>query len=146
MHIVEVSAVARRLIGMGRLVLGTALEGPFGEVVIELLAQALGVEAKPEAILAALMRNHIEVVQKLKEVETTYAALVTAANAQASQDESDDLLWGAAAIAVFLFGDPDKRRKVYHLHQQGRIGTFNVGPQICGRKSILRKCLSPKVA
>ena len=32
---------------------------------------------------------------------------------------ADDLLYGAAAIAEYLFGDRKKRRRVYHLNATG---------------------------
>jgi hypothetical protein len=50
----------------------------------------------------------------------------------------DDLLIGATAIAAFLFGDEGKRRKVYHMHERRLLPTFNLGPQLAGRKSTLR--------
>jgi hypothetical protein len=54
----------------------------------------------------------------------------TAAAALASPRNSDglaaDLLWGCPAIAQVLFGNTDKQscRKVYHLHEKGRIPTW----------------------
>jgi hypothetical protein len=46
-----------------------------------------------------------------------------------------DLLEGAAAIAEFIWGDPDKRRKVYRLVNE--LPLFRMGPTIYGRKSTL---------
>jgi hypothetical protein len=47
----------------------------------------------------------------------------------------DDLLEGADAIAVFIFGDASKRRKVYHL--QDSLPLFRLGNSLCARKSSL---------
>jgi hypothetical protein len=48
-----------------------------------------------------------------------------------------DLLEGADAIAAFLYGDKDRRRKVYHLASKNSIPTFNLGAIVCARKSTL---------
>lgn len=48
---------------------------------------------------------------------------------------ADDILRGANAIAVFLYGDARQRRKIYHLAATGRVPTFNEGAIICARKS-----------
>ena len=50
---------------------------------------------------------------------------------------ADDLLCGADAIAEFLFGDPRKRRQIYHLTQKGVIPVFRLGATLCARKSRL---------
>ncbi len=50
---------------------------------------------------------------------------------------SDDLLNGAEAIAEFIFGDPRKRRQVYHLAQTGCIPVFKLGATLCARRSTL---------
>lgn len=50
---------------------------------------------------------------------------------------SDDLLHGAEAIADFLFGDPEQRRKVYHLSQMGNLPVFRLGAILCARRSRL---------
>ena len=58
----------------------------------------------------------------------------------ANDDEynfADDLLRGAAAIAEFLFDNPRKRRKAYHLASKSRLPTFKIGSMICARKSVL---------
>lgn len=49
---------------------------------------------------------------------------------------ADDLLCGAEQIAIFLYGDRFKRRKIYYLHEAGLIPTFELGG-ICARKSTL---------
>ncbi len=52
-------------------------------------------------------------------------------------DLSDDLLVGANAIAEFMFGDPHKRRQVYHLAQTGQLPIFKLSANLCARKSRL---------
>jgi hypothetical protein len=49
----------------------------------------------------------------------------------------DDLLQGADEIAHFLFGDPGRRRRVYHLAETSRLPVFRIGALLCGRKSSL---------
>ncbi|MGJ0505760.1 MAG: DNA-binding protein [Methylocystis sp.] len=48
-----------------------------------------------------------------------------------------DVLDGADEIAVFLFGDPKKRRRVYHLIERGELPVFRLGAGIHARKSVL---------
>lgn len=48
---------------------------------------------------------------------------------------SDDLLEGAEAISAFLYGNPGKRRKVYHLASTSRLPVFRLGSVLCSRKS-----------
>ncbi|KZE32514.1 hypothetical protein AVW15_19555 [Chelatococcus daeguensis] len=52
---------------------------------------------------------------------------------------ADDLLRGADAIAVFVFGDAKERRKVYYYASEAkvRMPTFRMGNVICARKSKL---------
>jgi hypothetical protein len=52
---------------------------------------------------------------------------------------SADLLHGAEAIALFLFGSEKQRRKVYHLADNHGLPVFRMGATICGRKSTLLK-------
>ena len=52
-------------------------------------------------------------------------------------DLAGDLLRGAGAIAVFLFGSAQERRKVYHLAETSRLPTFHLGSLLCARKSVL---------
>jgi hypothetical protein len=51
----------------------------------------------------------------------------------------DDLLHGAEAIAVFVFGNEKHRRKVYHYAGDAkvRLPVFRIGNVICARKSKL---------
>lgn len=52
---------------------------------------------------------------------------------------ADDLLRGADAIAIFVFGDAKARRKVYYYASEAkvRMPTFRMGNVICARKSKL---------
>ena len=52
---------------------------------------------------------------------------------------ANDLLRGADEIAMFLFGDSAKRRKVYHLAATSNLPVFKLGSKICARKSVLLK-------
>jgi len=55
-----------------------------------------------------------------------------------SQDAiAGDILFGADAIADFLFGDRKFRRKVYNLVESGNLPVFRLGTGICARKSVL---------
>ena len=55
---------------------------------------------------------------------------------------ADDLLFGAAAIADFLYGSPEFRRKVYHLTATSRLPTFKLGSVRCARPSVLREWIA----
>ena len=50
-----------------------------------------------------------------------------------------DLLRGAGAIALYLFGDTGQRRKVYYLASGTnlKLPIFRIGNVICARKSKL---------
>jgi hypothetical protein len=63
-------------------------------------------------------------------IDTTGAEGVTIA---------DDLLHGAEAIAVFVFGSVRHRRKVYYYASDTKVGMpiFRIGNVICARKSKL---------
>lgn len=50
---------------------------------------------------------------------------------------ADDLLEGADEIARFMFGSPDKRRRIYHLAACSDLPLFRLGEVICGRRSTL---------
>jgi hypothetical protein len=54
---------------------------------------------------------------------------------------AEDLLWGAGAIARELFGKAttEKKRKVYHLHEKGRLPTWRLGSTLLARRSALRR-------
>ena len=64
---------------------------------------------------------------------------------QAANDNynlADDMLWGASEIALFLYGDRRKRRKVYHLAATSRLPHSKPGSMICARKSVLIEFIS----
>ena len=52
----------------------------------------------------------------------------------------DDLMRGAGALAEWLLGadTPKNRRSIYHWHETRQLPTFQIGAQICARKSTLR--------
>jgi hypothetical protein len=50
-----------------------------------------------------------------------------------------DLLRGAEEIAQFLYGERERRRKVYHLAGTSNLPIFKLGSMICARKSVLVK-------
>ena len=49
----------------------------------------------------------------------------------------DDLIYGAAALAKFLFGANGSRRKIYYLAKYTKIPLFRIGSVLCGRRSVL---------
>jgi len=53
------------------------------------------------------------------------------------EEFAKDMLRGADEIARFLYGDPDQRRKVYHLVATSNLPVFKLGSMICARRSIL---------
>lgn len=57
---------------------------------------------------------------------------------------AEDLLHGAEAIAVFVFGDIRHRRKVYYYASDAkvRMPVFRIGNVICARKSTLRNWIA----
>jgi hypothetical protein len=61
----------------------------------------------------------------------------TAVHGNQSTAIAGDILYGADAIAVFLFGDRRHRRRVYNLVDSNRLPVFRVGVNICARKSVL---------
>jgi hypothetical protein len=50
---------------------------------------------------------------------------------------ADDILEGADAIAEFLFGSKEHRRKVYYLAECSKLPIFRLGSVLCARKSVL---------
>lgn len=48
-----------------------------------------------------------------------------------------DILYGADAIAEFMYGTKDSRRTVYNLIQNKSIPHFRIGATVCARKSVL---------
>jgi len=64
---------------------------------------------------------------------------------------ADDLLEGAAEIALFVFGSdsPKSRRRVYHLaaiDRSDRLPVFRMGNQIFARKSTLLRSIAEREA
>jgi hypothetical protein len=54
----------------------------------------------------------------------------------------DDILRGAGPIAAFVFGDPQERRKVYHLADRKQLPVVRLGAILCARKSTLLEWIS----
>jgi hypothetical protein len=54
----------------------------------------------------------------------------------------EDVLYGAEAIAEFLFGHRKKRRKVYYLAEHTRLPVFRIGSTLCARRSTLLNWIS----
>jgi hypothetical protein len=52
-------------------------------------------------------------------------------------DLANDLLTGADQIAGFIYGNPKKRRQVYHLAENAKLPVFRMGAIICARKSTI---------
>ena len=50
---------------------------------------------------------------------------------------ADDLLKGAAEIAEFVYGDRNKRRRVYHDADNGRLPIWRNGGLVARRSRIL---------
>jgi hypothetical protein len=48
-----------------------------------------------------------------------------------------DIIEGAEAIALLLWGDVKKKRRVYHLAETGELPIFRLGSIIHARKSVL---------
>lgn len=69
----------------------------------------------------------------------TIQTRVTPAIADACPTLADDLLHGAEAIAIFVFGSGKHRRKVYYYASDAkvRMPVFRIGNVICARKSKL---------
>lgn len=57
-------------------------------------------------------------------------------------DLSNDILTGADQIAGFIYGDPKKRSKVYHLADKAKLPVFKIGKTICARKSTIMAWIS----
>jgi hypothetical protein len=55
---------------------------------------------------------------------------------------ADDILEGADAIAEFLFGSREHRRKVYYLAECSKLPIFRLGSVLCARKSVLLDFIS----
>jgi hypothetical protein len=56
---------------------------------------------------------------------------------------SKDVLRGAGEIAEFLFGEKNRKRKVYYLAARGSLPPlFRVGSMLCARKSKLTEWIA----
>lgn len=59
----------------------------------------------------------------------------------------DDLLEGARAIAIFLYGDAKYQRKIFYMASKGRLPVFDLGTAtIYARKSTLLKYIEEQEA
>ena len=59
--------------------------------------------------------------------------------ASPEEEFAADMLRGAEEIALYLYGDREQRRKVYHLVATSRLPVFKLGSMICARRSVLLK-------
>ncbi len=59
-------------------------------------------------------------------------------------DLKNDLLEEAEAIAEFMFGDPKRKRAVYHMASRQRLPVFKMGSKLCARKSALLAWIEAK--
>ncbi len=57
-----------------------------------------------------------------------------------------DILYGADAIAEFMYGSAEHRRTVYNLIQNKRIPHFRIGAGVCARKSVLMAWIAEQEA
>ena len=57
-------------------------------------------------------------------------------NIHAPANPADDMLYGAGAIAVFLYGKAQYRRRVYHMAATNRLPVMRL-PGLSARKSTL---------
>jgi hypothetical protein len=63
--------------------------------------------------------------------------MAMSSNTAGTECLADDLLHGGDAIAVFIWGDANKRRRVYHLAETAQLPVFRMGATLCARKSRL---------
>lgn len=57
-------------------------------------------------------------------------------NTYPSANPADDVLYGAGAIAIFLYGNERYRRRVYHMAATNRLPVMRL-PGLSARKSTL---------
>jgi hypothetical protein len=55
-----------------------------------------------------------------------------------------DLLVGARAIALYVFGDEEEARRIYFLKKE--LGLFRLNGQICGRPATINQRIAAKEA
>ncbi len=79
---------------------------------------------------------------------TTTATRPEGANGEALPSLSDDLLHGAKAISLFLYGIDDETatRRVYHAVAKLKLPTFRMGSTICARRSSILKWIERQEA
>jgi len=63
-----------------------------------------------------------------------------------SVKQSQDMIRGAAEIALYMFGDRRFRRRVYHLVQTSRIPIARIGSTLCMRPSTYQKWIESQEA
>lgn len=63
-----------------------------------------------------------------------------------SEALATEVLYGAAAIARFMFGDPKHRRRVYHLINRHALPVFRIGSSLCARCTALSGWISQREA
>jgi len=59
---------------------------------------------------------------------------------------ANEVLSGADALALFIYGDKKFRRKVYYLIERHGLPVFRIGTNICARKAALVAWLESKEA
>lgn len=69
---------------------------------------------------------------------TTTATRLSGAN-DTGLPLAQDLMSGAEAIALFMFGEASEanKRKVYHAAQKLGLPTFRIGGTLCARRSTI---------
>lgn len=67
-----------------------------------------------------------------------------ATGAPISQSGKMDLLVGAEAIAMFMFGDPNLARRVYHAWEAHGLPAFKVGQALWARKGAIAAWVEAK--
>lgn len=65
------------------------------------------------------------------------AVAARAPDSSAASSLAGDILYGADAIAEFMYGGKECRRAVYNLIQNKSIPHFRIGATVCARKSVL---------
>jgi hypothetical protein len=63
---------------------------------------------------------------------------------QETPDRQLDILFGARALAAYIFADEEKYRKVYPLKDE--LGLFRMSGQICGRPATIDSRIAAREA
>ena len=61
-----------------------------------------------------------------------------------SQQRRLDILFGARALAAYIFGDEEQWRKVYPLKSE--LGLFRLNGQVCGRPETIDRRIEAREA